>query len=353
MKAFEALASDGRPFFAYRLPGEGSVHLGTGDIIRADDYDGCTEAFVVAPFDPSEPAKLIIPQVGFETPCARSGELPGITLTDRDTPSESYSRAIGRLVERLAERGGKTVVSRVIRGRCHALPVARLFHRLCSEYPGSYIYCWRTEGDSFWVGAVPELLLEVRGNIVRSMALAGTMRTDDHSPWSGKNIEEQQFVTDFIARQFEEYGLTDLTVGSPADRTAGPVKHLCTMIEARWHDSGFDCLGFARKLSPTPAVCGIPREESLREIASIESHDRRYYGGYSGPLKGRRNCRLYVTLRCMEADPEAGTIDIYVGGGITSKSVAAEEWAETLMKAETLVSLFNDPSPGPHIRCKG
>ena len=31
--------------------------------------------------------------------CARSGELPGITLTDRDTPSESYSRAIGRLVE--------------------------------------------------------------------------------------------------------------------------------------------------------------------------------------------------------------------------------------------------------------
>lgn len=340
VKAFDSLAASGRPFFAYRLPDNDSITLGVGSLTAIDSYTGDRPAFAVAPFSPDRQAFVIEPSVTFHTPWIKpSTPLPPICVNDTPRPTNEYVAAIRTLTERLERRGGKTVIARTIDARADIDSLAVLFHTLCCRYPGSYVYCWSLDSNKFWIGAIPELLLRTVGENVESMALAGTMEADSDTPWSCKNLEEQQLVTEFIAATFVGADMTPRIAG-PFDKPAGPVKHLCTKISATRPDSGFDALHFAAKLSPTPAVSGFPREDALRDIASIETIDREYYGGYSGPVTNRSHCEFYVTLRCMAIDTANEKITLYAGGGITHLSRPEDEWRETCLKASTLLSLF-------------
>lgn len=341
IKAFDTLADSGSPFFAYRLPENDSVTLGIGTLLDVEEYDGKAPGFVAAPFSSERSAKIIKPCVSFQTPWITPTCLPTITVNDKILPSADYVNAINNLTERLKTRGGKTVIARTIDAHSNITSLASVFHALCSRYPGSYVYCWSLDSERFWIGAIPELLLRTSGEKIESMALAGTMEVNSDESWDGKNLEEQQLVTDFISETFIKARMTP-EIDGPFDKYAGPVKHLCSRIRSIRPDKDFDVLKFAAQLSPTPAVCGLPREEALADIASIETVDREYYGGYSGPITNRRQCELYVTLRCMAVEKSKGLIRLYVGGGITHLSRPEDEWHETCLKATTLLSIFPD-----------
>lgn len=342
LRAFDSLATEGRPFYAYRMPDEDSITLGVGHSVDADSYDGLRSGFLIAPFAPEATPVVIEPAIELQTPMTMPLCLPSISLPDSDSGMpEKYRDSIASLSADLAHRSGKTVISRLIKAEGKIESEAAVFHALCMKYPHSYVYCWRlSPDDDIWMGAVPELLLEVKGSTVRSMALAGTQPHGSSEPWDEKNRMEQKLVTDFISDMFMRERLHPASVG-PKDLMAGPVKHLCTMLTAEIADmQGFDCIAFARHLAPTPAVCGLPREDALADIRRIEPHDRRYYGGYSGPVTNRRSCRFYVTLRCMAINPDGTELSLYAGGGITPLSKPDAEWEETRLKARTLLSLF-------------
>ena len=46
---------------------------------------------------------------------------------------------------------------------------------------------------------------------------------------------------------------------------------------------------------------------------------------------------LYVNLRCMQV--LENKVKVYVGGGITSRSVPDKEWQETLDKSRTMLNI--------------
>lgn len=341
IKAFDTLADSGSPFFAYRLPENDSISLGVGTLLNVEEYDGKTPGFVVAPFSSERSPKVIKPRITFRTPWIRPTKLPEITVNDSILPLQNYVCSINKLTERLKTRGGKTVIARTIDAHSDITSLASVFHALCSRYPASYVYCWSLDSKRFWIGAIPELLLRTSGEKIESMALAGTMEVNSDESWDDKNLEEQQLVTDFISETFIKARMKP-EIDGPFDKYAGPVKHLCSRIRSKRPDKNFDVLKFAAQLSPTPAVCGLPREEALADIASIETADREYYGGYSGPITNRRQCELYVTLRCMAVEKSKGLIRLYVGGGITHLSRPEDEWRETCLKATTLLSIFPD-----------
>ncbi|HXB11581.1 MAG TPA: chorismate-binding protein, partial [Bacteroidia bacterium] len=64
----------------------------------------------------------------------------------------------------------------------------------------------------------------------------------------------------------------------------------------------------------------------------------KYYTGYLGPYNIDGKAELFVNLRCAEVFNDS--VNIYVGGGITSDSVAEKEWDETVMKSQTLLSVM-------------
>ena len=58
-----------------------------------------------------------------------------------------------------------------------------------------------------------------------------------------------------------------------------------------------------QELHPTPAVCGLPKEDAFRFILENEGYDRSYYSGFIGWLDTEGHTDLYVNLRCMEIKP--------------------------------------------------
>ncbi len=215
-----------------------------------------------------------------------------------------------------------------------------VFQSLILKYPSAFCYVWFHPKIGCWMGASPEKLIKTFGNHFETMALAGTQKYVDNKNivWQEKEKEEQQLVTDYILK---ELGSKVNAVSDPFTLKAGTLLHICSKIEGELA-AGDDLQELVEKLHPTPAVCGLPKKMALNFLRKNEGYDRAYYTGFLGELntdKGKCSAELFVNLRCMQIFPEQ--IEIYVGGGITSKSIADKEWEETVAKTMTMLSVLS------------
>ncbi|SMO64664.1 isochorismate synthase [Saccharicrinis carchari] len=212
------------------------------------------------------------------------------------------------------------------------------FYELCQSYPKAYTYMAYTPQSGLWTGASPELLFKAVEGVGTVVALAGTKKKQgERIAWGDKERDEQQMVSDFVLGVLNKYGIRNAVVKGPDTVVAGKILHLKTQF-------GFgteqitDRLGsFVSDLHPTPAVCGLPKQESMKVIAEVELHKRTFYAGFLGRIRPNQ-IRLYVNIRSMKFTN--GGVDLYLGGGITSGSDVNNEWRETELKAQTLSSVI-------------
>ena len=118
---------------------------------------------------------------------------------------------------------------------------------------------------------------------------------------------------------------------------AGNLVHLRSDFSFTLDDSLTDGNGLGKlvdALHPTPAVCGLPKQEAMEFIIANESIDRRYYSGYCGPWNVGGMTALFVSLRCMELSAHRSVL--YAGGGLLAESSEESEWQETMMKMEAM-----------------
>lgn len=295
--------------------------------------------FVVAPFDMRPDAIFtILPGNSFFNTYSAIPENPIYPFPEASTTREEHIARVAATVDFHLRMRGKTIMSRVeIVDTPHS--ANELFETLAEAYPDAFVFMFTSPATGTWVGASPELLLRSDGRRLHTMSLAGTRpASDTDAPWDGKNIEEQGIVTRFISDVFADSGLTPEVPDRPMTRRAGPVEHLCTPVSAplpaSWCMS--DLAELLYRLSPTPALGGFPRRESLELISRMESHSRAYYGGFFGPVNSPSDFTLCVNLR--SARLEGGKASLFIGGGITRQSVPEEEWTETCRKAATLLA---------------
>lgn len=252
---------------------------------------------------------------------------------------DDYIDGLRKLIDELKETGGKIVISRAI--TCdisrNIMDVIRDLFIKGDRNTFRFIYFSPALGG--WLGMSPELLLKYTPDgMLSTMSLAGTRPSGSTGQWDDKNIEEHDMVTRFIVGMMRSAGL-EAEVGPMETVGHGPVEHIRHIITARGEGRCFDTL--LRSLSPTPALAGIPRDVAMRRIASIERHDRRCYGGYVS-VKGADGSRYaYVNLRSMSFVPGSDSVTLYAGGGITAQSDPETEWAETLIKAQTLSGILS------------
>lgn len=320
-------------FYAYRLPDEQQTHVGENcsvtQVKSLTDLPAL-DTFIISTFNGSKQA--LIP---FQSP--RITSLPLSPTLPPETPKEVYLAGAEAIIADLQKHPDRKVVySRIVVTPRRFESVRECFAALCERYPHAYVFCYHTPQTGLWIGASPELLCEHRSGTVRSMALAGTKRTEDTSPWDSKNIGEQRFVSRFIASQFATLGIA--ASQSPVETVAaGPVKHLCTRFVSTVPVGLSRALLLPEHLSPTPALCGTPRPYALRMIHTHERHSRGCYGGFAGPVTAHGDYVFWVNLRSMQADTRH--VALYVGGGLTAMSIADDEWEETAAKALTLLAL--------------
>ena len=240
---------------------------------------------------------------------------------------------------------------KIVLARCaeeklsESIPPMELFYKACELYPRMFISLVCTEKGGCWLTASPEILLEGNGTDWRTIALAGTVRLEGDQlsgegetvNWSTKNIQEQRYVTTYIAECLEQF-TSDFSEEGPFSVRAANLVHLRSDFTFTLPSN--DHLGdLLQTLYPTPAVCGLPKRDAFRFIVCNEHTPRRYYSGFQGWL-GEEKTHLYVSLRCMRI--EDNRYYLYAGGGLLKDSMEEQEWQETEAKLETMRGLFSE-----------
>lgn len=262
-------------------------------------------------------------------------------FVSEETDKERYTQAFERFITPLQKKHfQKLVLSRSSTKHINDdfSPLAA-FVRACNNYPRMMIYLCHTPVSGTWVGSTPEILLSGHGKEWHTVALAGTMPMQNEvmpMDWNKKNQDEQGYVADYIRRIIKKFG-NKMNEKGPYTARAGQLVHLKTDFYFLLKNT--DNIGnLLQELHPTPAVCGLPKEDAFRFILENEGYDRSYYSGFIGWLDTEGHTDLYVNLRCMEIKP--GETTLYAGGGILASSEIESEWTETGDKMNTMKSIL-------------
>lgn len=210
-----------------------------------------------------------------------------------------------------------------------------LFKKMCNMYPNQFVYTLYTPLTGLWMGASPELFLKKDNEGYHTIALAGTKKIDEK--WTQKEKEEQLFVTEFITSNIS-HNSKKMIVSRVHDHKIGSIKHLETNIDFQlYFDEEINTI--IQKMNPTPAVCGVPKENAFSFIKHIEEHDRSFYTGLIGPVGINQKTNLFVNLRCLQVCQNQ--LVLYTGCGITKDSDPVAEWNETEEKCKILSNLLD------------
>ena len=345
------------------------------DFLRTIDHDNQT-SLDVGPiaigniaFQRMAPATLVIPRkvVGKDeagncwittiddasptiSPALASQPKPSTFNVQPITPIETYKKAV--LAARDAVRSGaitKAVIAREIRVTSSIpIDVHAVLLRLRATFARSYRY-----SINGFIGASPELLVEIKGDRIRSHPLAGTTprtgdpKTDDELARkliaSMKDQVEHRVVIDVIHEMLLPWCSYLDWEPEPSVLQVANVQHLGTLIEGHLSAVRPSVMEIVRTLSPTPALGGHPRDAALALIADVEELDRGPYGGAVGWVDGSGNGTWAVAIRCAELSDDRLTARLIAGGGIVAASDPDAELAETQAKFQAMLSAIVRP----------
>ena len=260
-------------------------------------------------------------------------------------PVEHYLSAV--TAARQAVRTGS--ITKAVIARDVSVEVDRPFdvHAVLRRLKATFGSSYRFSMDGF-IGASPELLVEVHAETVRSHPLAGT------APVTGDAANDAVIADALVAStkdQVEHRVVIDVVHDTllpwcsyldwqpePSIVRVANVQHLGTLIEGRLSRPRRSVVELVRALSPTPALGGHPRDEALELIERVESLERGRYGGAVGWLDGAGNGTWAVAIRCAELSADRRTARLVAGGGIVADSDPAAELAETQAKFQAMLS---------------
>lgn len=366
------------------LAGRGlAARVGVDDAVRVLaglEHDTTVEgAGAVAlgnvPFLPGAAADLVIPEVVFRKHPDGSQTVTVVgdvdprdaTLTALECRPASIATASSWSIEpgvdvdhylaavtsaRDAVRAGgltKAVIARPIIVRSsEPIDVHAVLRRLRASFGSSYRYSI----DGF-IGASPELLVEVEGAMVRSHPLAGT------APRTGDVDNDAQLAAELVAstkNQIEHRVVIDVVHDTllpwasyldwepePSIVTVANVQHLGTRMEGMLSQPAPTVIELVRTLSPTPALGGHPREAAIGLIRSVEGFERGRYGGAVGWVDANGGGTWAVAIRCAELAGDLRSARLVAGGGIVADSDPRAELAETQAKFQAMLSAIVRP----------
>jgi isochorismate synthase len=326
-------------------------------------------ALGAVPFLPGSPATLIVPSVVVGRDASGRGWVTRIDSADVDiSPApapkpDAATYVLRPLVDvdhyldavagaRLAVREGslaKAVIARPIAVECdRPIDVHAVLLRLRSTFGSSH----RFSIDGL-IGASPELLVAVDGDVVTSHPLAGTTRTTGdpeidarlaaelHA--SAKNRIEHDAAIAMVRDTLLPYCSYLDWAPEPSIVKVANVQHLGSQAEGRLSRPLPTVIDLVRALQPTPAVGGYPTAPAVELITRLEGFERGRYGGTVGWVDANGNGCWAVTLRCAELSDDRMRGRLVAGGGIVADSDPLSELAETQAKFQAMLSAIVRP----------
>jgi para-aminobenzoate synthetase len=118
------------------------------------------------------------------------------------------------------------------------------------------------------------------------------------------------------------------------------VHQLVSTVRGRLRDE-VSTLDALRALFPAGSMTGAPKRRTMEIIGAVEPTPRSAYAGAFGWIAGDGRADLGVVIRSLFTAGD-GAWTLGTGGGITVHSQVADEYAETVWKADRLRAVFDD-----------
>jgi len=223
-----------------------------------------------------------------------------------------------------------------------------IFEKLEKKFPECYLFLNKSK-NSYFFGVSPEKFISVNNGKIEIEAVAGSAPRSKQQPEdmhyengllvSTKNLKEHKYVSEFIIKVLKEYSINITSSENPEIKKLDNIQHLITKVSAelKVKNKLFELI---EALYPTPAVCGVPKNDAIEYIRQLENYDRGLYSGLIGWLDFKGNCDFSVTIRSALA--KGKEITAYAGAGIVEDSDPDEEFIETQLKLKPILMLFNE-----------
>ena len=186
------------------------------------------------------------------------------------------------------------------------------------------------------VSASPELLLQKRGDVVRTMPIKGT-RPAGVPVESAKDAAEHVMIVDLERNDLSRVCVPG-TVRWPellAERQLAGVSHLVASVEGRLRPD-VTLTELLEAVLPGGSVTGCPKSTALELIAQLEPVGRGASMGALGRVYANGDLDLALTIRTFAIAGDE--IHLWVGGGIVWDSEPEAEIEESWVKARPLLA---------------
>ena len=320
-------------FVFYQRPNHDEIYFISGTWVKIDLNSKPTlNGFIISNADKSVSfhlegkAKIILSEYKLS--------LESNSLQGQELDKKTYLSKAELFINACTKDISKVILSRIKKHPAINGDIFQTYLNLCKEYNHSLNYLFNIPNEGTWMGATPETLIEGSTEKYTTVALAGSKALDSIN-WKEKELDEQQFVTNYIKEKLESESINHQFNSTPETVTAGNIAHLKTTFNIQTNKTPLE---LANLLHPTPAVCGLPQKKAQDFILNNEGYNREFYTGFLGIINNR-SCSLFVNLRCMQLFKNENWL--YVGGGITSGSNPDNEWRETELKTQTLLNILD------------
>ncbi|HEX3151450.1 MAG TPA: anthranilate synthase component I [Gemmataceae bacterium] len=238
----------------------------------------------------------------------------------------------------------QVVLSQRFKARTKARPFD-IYRALRAVNPSPFMIYVKA-GPTTLVGASPEIMTRVEGDLVTIRPLAGTRRR-------GATPEEDRVLADELIadpkERAEHIMLVDLgrnDVGQVAKfgsvqlsdlltvERYSHVMHISSTVTGRLEagKTSFDAL---RSCLPAGTLSGAPKVRAMQIIDELEPHRRGPYGGAVGYVDFTGNMDTCIALRTMVVQGQ--TAYVQAGAGLVADSDPEAEYQETVNKAKGLL----------------
>jgi len=233
------------------------------------------------------------------------------------------------------------------------LDTVALYQQLSRCNPAPFASLLRTDHLSV-MGASPERFLAKRGSLLISQPIKGTIRrgkTEDEDHHlrqlllqNPKERAENTMIVDLVRNDLHRICLRG-TVSVPdylGLYTFPTVHHLISTITGHLRPE----LGFAhilRATFPMGSMTGTPKVAAMQLIEQYETARRGLFSGSLGYITPDGDFDFNVLIRSLIHNNQSGYLSCQTGGAITIDSDPAEEYRESLLKAQAIQQMLARP----------
>ncbi len=215
---------------------------------------------------------------------------------------------------------------------------------LWEENRGSHVFLFEPADGCPLVGAAPETVATMARGAFHATAVAGTVARGETPEEqeelaarllaSEKDAVEHRIALDDMVARLGPLAIQVEAQPEPHVLTLARIQHLETEIRASMPE-GSSVLPVLEALHPTPAVCGLPRDNALAFLSEEEPFERGWYAGPVGWFDVEGNGVFAPALRCAVARDHQWRL--FAGAGIVAGSDPGLEWEETSIKFEPVL----------------